>query len=272
MAAGPCGGTAVGPKRETALEEPSSVGGASGGGSSVGACGGPGGGGVDPAGGGTDAGDGGACAGVNVGVDELVAAELEEQEREQTAVKMAEAGAALPDRKAGSPAKLAERRSDFEVQVPEVASPVGVGGGRASRVEVLHAAAGSAAHRLDTVPGVRQQRLQRLGAGSAARRLNMSGVDDEDGVSDVGAAERKADVVRLWPTLQRVPGANVGGKTSVVGHSVPGRLVGGLWECDMMSGTKPAPERCPQYVWFEIRGHHEGVQWDDYSVAASDEE
>ena len=35
-------------------------------------------------------------------------------------------------------------------------------------------------------------------------------------------------VVKLWPKLQRVPGENVGGKTSVVGHSVPGRLVVGL--------------------------------------------
>ena len=101
-------------------------------------------------------------------------------------MKMAEAGAALANRKAESAAKLAERRSAFEEQVAEsvaerrseVAPPAGVGGGRASRVEVLHAA-----------------------AGGAARRLNMSGVDAEDDVSDVGAAERKADVARLWPTL-----------------------------------------------------------------------
>ena len=68
----------------------------------------------------------------------------------------------------------------------------------------------------------------RAAAGSAARRLDMSSVGAEKSVPDVGAARRKADVVRLWSTLQRGPGANVGGRTGVGGHSVPGRLfVGG---------------------------------------------
>ena len=92
---------------------------------------------------------------MSVGVGEMVAAELEEQEREQTAVKMA------------------ERRAAFEEQVPEVASPVGVGGGRASHVEVLQAAAGSAALRLDEAGAALADRKAKSAAKLAERRSGL---------------------------------------------------------------------------------------------------
>ena len=67
-----------------------------------------------------------------------------------------------------------------------------------------------------------REELVRAAAGGTARRLDMSETSEE---------VRKASVVRLWPKLQRVPGSNEGEMgtsdmdTSV--HSKPGLVVGG---------------------------------------------
>jgi len=62
-----------------------------------------------------------------------------------------------------------------------------------------------------------REELVRAAAGGTARRLDMSETSEE---------VRKASVVRLWPKLQRVPGSNEGEMGTSV-HSKPELVVGG---------------------------------------------
>ena len=117
-----------------------------------------------------------------------------------------------------------------------------------SREEMVRGVAGSAARRLDMAGvGVEEGipvdgeagRSAEAGVGAEegvpvdgeAGRTAEAGVGAEEGVpvnGEVGCtaeagvgAEEGVPVVRLWSTLQRVPGVNVG-EDGVGGHSVPG--------------------------------------------------
>ena len=86
-----------------------------------------------------------------------------------------------------------------------------------SREEMVRGVAGSAARRLNMGSAGAEEGVPVDGAGRAVE----AGVGAEEGVPVGGEAWPEPGVVRLWSTLQRVPGVNVG-EDGVGGHSVPG--------------------------------------------------